>query len=68
MWWFWKKKSEYTGVEAQRFAKRHLKLVRVDKRGWEFEYIDPKTGEIWIMDYPFGDAHGGGPPRLRKVS
>ena len=29
------------------------------------EYVDPKTGKRWLMDYPNGEAHGGGEPRLR---
>jgi len=69
-WKFWKRpetRTEYNGNEAERFAKR-LKQVRVDKLRWEVEFIDPKSGETWIMDYPSGAAQGGGPPRLRKVS
>ena len=34
--------------------------------GWETEYEDPKTGAIWVMDYPHSEYHGGGSPRLRK--
>ncbi len=68
MWWPFKgRKSEYNGVEAIKFAKRHLRKIEVRERGWEVEYEDPRTGEGWIMDWPHSEAQGGGPPRLRKT-
>ena len=54
--------TEYHGVEAVEFAKT-LDKVRVGN--WEIEYLDPTTGEKWLMDYPQSEMHGGGPPRLR---
>jgi Immunity protein 27 len=35
-------------------------------RGWITTYRDPTDGSIWIMDYPHGEAEGGGPARLRR--
>ncbi len=58
---------EIHGAKAQEYAQRNLVKVRVDKDGWEIEYVDPITGERWLMDYPQSDAHGGGPPRLRRM-
>ena len=70
LWWLrhftFRRKSEYNGVRAQRIARKHLREIKV--RNWEIDYEDPKTGDKWLMDYPYGYAHGGGPPRLRRVS
>ena len=55
------------GAEAERYRNEHLERVRVDHEKWEVEYIDEKTGEKWIMDYPHSEYHGGGPPRLRRI-
>lgn len=52
--------------EAIDFAERHLRKLRVDASGWMVEYEDPNTGEIWVMDYPHGEYHGGGSPRQCK--
>lgn len=48
------------------YAEAHLKRIRVDADNWEVEYIDDSTGELWVMDYPESELHGGGSPRLRK--
>jgi hypothetical protein len=58
--------SELHGADAVQFASDRLRKVRVDVDTWEIEYIDDATGETWIMDYPHGEHHGGGSPRLRK--
>jgi hypothetical protein len=63
---FWRrKKQEYNGAEAARYAKKYLRKVRA--YDWKVEYIDPKTGEKWLMDFTEGAAQGGGCPRLRKM-
>lgn len=59
-------KSEFSGAEAIQYAERHLRKHRVNAATWEIEYIDPITGEEWLLDYPQSELHGGGPPRLRK--
>ncbi len=56
---------ELRGRDAEAYAKEHLKQIRVDPETWEVEYVDPETGLVWILDYPDGEAHGGGEPRLR---
>ena len=55
-----------TGAEAKAYADTHLEKVRVDPDSWEIEYVDPVSGEYWVMDYPLSEMHGGGPPRLRR--
>ena len=60
--------SELNGAEAITYASEHLQQVKVDLTNWIEEYVCPKTGKRWIMDYPQGEAHGGGPPRLRLVT
>jgi hypothetical protein len=60
--------SELNGAEAVEYAQQRLKKVRGDAEGWEIEYVDEKTGEKWLMDYPHAELQGGGSPRLRRVS
>jgi hypothetical protein len=55
------------GEVALTFARANLKEMKVDAEKWETEYLDEKTGEIWILDYPESELHGGGSPRLRKT-
>jgi hypothetical protein len=59
---------ELNGAEAVDYARQHLKQVRVDPENWEIEYVDERTGEKWLMDYPHAELQGGGSPRLRRVS
>lgn len=58
---------EYIGVEALDFAEKELTKIKSNPDTWEIEYICDKTGDIWIMDYPNSELHGGGSPRLRRV-
>ncbi|MCA0279452.1 MAG: immunity 27 family protein [Proteobacteria bacterium] len=59
-------RDEYVGVEALSRAKS-LTRVKADPDIWEVEYRDEATGEIWLLDYPHSEQHGGGSPRLRKA-
>lgn len=59
--------EELTGAEAKEFADSRLRRLHVDPENWTIEYEDPVTGARWLMDYPDSGAHGGGPPRLRKI-
>jgi hypothetical protein len=58
---------QFRGEEALRYAKVNLREIKVDAEKWETEYLDEKTGEKWILDYPESELHGGGSPRLRKI-
>ncbi|MBX3427568.1 MAG: hypothetical protein KF688_17950 [Pirellulales bacterium] len=49
------------------YAKSHLRELSTNPSDWTVEYICDDTGTRWILDYPFPDGHGGGPPRLRKT-
>jgi Immunity protein 27 len=60
--------SELEGAEAVEYAQQRLKEVRVDPDKWEVEYVDERTGDKWLMDYPHAELQGGGSPRLRRVS
>lgn len=62
-----KNTNELVGAQARTFADTHLQKVKVDPVTWEIEYVDPDTGERWLMDYPQSESHGGGPPRLRRI-
>jgi len=57
--------DEYNGKEAYDFAEKYLR--RVNSKNWEVEFEDPKSGALWLMDFPQSESHGGGPPRLRKL-
>lgn len=58
--------DELHGKAATDFADTHLEETEVDASGWITTYRDPTDGSIWILDYPHGEAHGGGSPRLRR--
>ena len=55
------------GEEAKRFAQEYLVKVEVDAVLWTKKFIDPLTGDEWIMDFPESGLHGGGPERLRRI-
>lgn len=59
-------KNEYEGAEAQEILKTFV-LIRQDSESWEAEYRDPETGDIWLQDYRYPEAHGGGFPRIRRI-
>ncbi len=61
-----KELSEITGAEAEKYAREHLVKIRTNGILWIIEYKCPETGIRWVMDFPYGEAHGGGPPRLRR--
>ena len=60
--------KELRGKEAIEYVKHNLKKFRTNPETWETEYLDEKTGDKWILDYPESGYHGGGSPRLRKIS
>ena len=41
--------------------------IKVDVENWEIYYLDERTGEKWLKEYPFSEAQGGGPPQLRLL-
>lgn len=49
-------------------ANSHLHKTGHDANGWCTLYSDPTDGRLWELDYPQGELHGGGAPRLRAVS
>jgi hypothetical protein len=58
---------ELVGSKALEYANAHLRKVRVIAEKWETEYEDVITGDVWLLDYPHSQLHGGGEPRLRKI-
>jgi hypothetical protein len=60
--------TELEGNEAKNYAGQHLTEVFVNGKTWEIEYKCPDTGARWLMDFPQSEYHGGGPPRLRKLT
>jgi hypothetical protein len=59
--------QELEGQAALDFAERYLKETGLNPQTWQISYEDPATGDLWIMDYPYSEAQGGGSPRLRKL-
>jgi hypothetical protein len=60
--------QELHGNEALQYAKAHLRQVHKDLEKWQIQYVDPATNDVWLLDYPHSEYHGGGSPRLRKMS
>ncbi len=56
-------------VEVEAYAPESLRLVLSvsDVVNWTVEFRDRRDGSTWLMDYPRGYLHGGGPPRLRRI-
>jgi hypothetical protein len=46
----------------------YLKKITTNENGWEILYQDPNDKRYWILTYPNGDWHGGGPPTLQTLS
>jgi hypothetical protein len=42
-------------------------LKEVNKENWVVFYVDVKTGEKWINEYPESSEHGGGSAILRRI-
>ena len=59
-------KNEYLGTAALEKAASLLK-ISIDHENWTKEYVDEVNGQKWVMDFPDSDAHGGGPPRLKRI-
>lgn len=36
--------------------------------GWIVLFEDPKTVSLWELSYPNSELHGGGPPKLTRIS
>jgi hypothetical protein len=49
-------------------VKYALKEISVNGDSWEILYQNPKDGAYWEMSYPSSHMHGGGPPKLSKLS
>ena len=61
-------RDRYSGVEAQEYARGHLVELKVDDVNWTVLYRCPDTGTYWKEWYPQGEAHGGGPSELVRIS
>jgi hypothetical protein len=46
-----------------------LRLVKLshDASGWLTLYRDPVTDQLWELDYPHSERHGGGPRLLTQI-
>jgi hypothetical protein len=70
--WIERSYGDVVGNEScQRIAwlvKYSLKEIAVNGDNWEALYQNPKDGAYWEMSYPSSYMHGGGPPKLSKLS
>ena len=41
-------------------------LVPVRDEDWTRHFVEPETGEPWMLYYPHSEQHGGGPRFLRR--
>ena len=59
--------SELEGNEALEYIEDHLQVIYVNSDIRHTLYECPITRVKWLKDYPYGNDHGGGSPRLRKL-
>lgn len=59
--------TELAGESANEYAREHLQKIAVNSVEWTIEYRCPETEVQFVMSYPNGGLHGGGPPRLSKI-
>lgn len=45
-----------------------LERLAVDPTGGDTLFRDPRDGRLWELTHPFGEMHGGGPPRLAVLT
>ena len=45
-----------------------LKKVSSNESGWSTLYLDSQYNNYWELTYPESEMHGGGPPKLEKVT
>lgn len=60
-------KDYYYGQEAEEKITT-LKKIKSDDVRWYVYYIDEETGDKYVKIYLEGHLHGGGPPRLIRIS
>lgn len=60
-------KEYYYGQEAEEKSAQ-LKKVKVDNEKWYIYYEDEETNDKYVKIYLEAHLHGGGPPRLIKIS
>jgi hypothetical protein len=59
--------QEIVILTGEEFYEKQKRLTLVKQLNWENYYIDERTGEKWLQEYPNSRLHGGGPPQLRLV-
>ena len=60
--------TELEGNEALDYAKQHLIEVFVNGETWKQNTNAQTPMFKWLLDYPYAEYHGGGSPRLRKMT
>ncbi|UUA72350.1 Imm27 family immunity protein [Cellvibrio sp. QJXJ] len=43
-----------------------MNKIFIDSINW-LEYLKDDSGNLWLVDYPNSEMHGGGPPRKRML-
>ncbi|MCP3928757.1 MAG: hypothetical protein GY705_06615 [Bacteroidetes bacterium] len=52
----------------EKLISEYLIKINSDKSGWISLFQDPKDSRYWLLTYPEGHMHGGGPPALKEIS
>jgi len=54
------------GIEYYRIIEK-LVEIKSEEDGWVTYFLDEKTNEKWIREYPNSDLHGGGSATLTQL-
>lgn len=69
--WFVRENEVVADEVCQRInylVSTRLRRVAVREGGWTVLYEDPADKSYWELTYPHSEMHGGGPPKLAKLS
>jgi hypothetical protein len=56
-----------TTISELELKVKELKQIKIDAENWQTYYLDEKTSEKWVKDYPNSSYHGGGAPTLTMI-
>jgi Immunity protein 27 len=60
--------ADDTCRRIQQLISEQLIEIATDSSGWHALYRDPQDFRLWELSYPQGEMHGGGPPKLTRIS
>lgn len=60
--------GDATTARIEALIKDQLDKIGTDPTGWDTLYRHPRDGRYWELTFPESSLHGGGPPRLTRLS